>query len=335
MITGSRGSGKLSSCRIDPMQAFTQVPPPLDFIWSGFLTGTVGTLFAPGATSKSFWAIQAAIAVCGGGDTVGIEPGGFGRVVYLAAEDPACILQHRLHAIGAHLDPVGREAVGERLDLLSVVGAGLDVGDAKQRDELIEYCIGARLIIIDTISRAHQLDENSNGEMARLLNFLEIIACRTGAAMLFLHHISKGASRLGDGGDQYAARGAGALTDNARMGAALSKMTETESLLADRSLGAVTPIGSDGRARYVRMSVPKNNYSPPIADRWYRRDAGGVLVPVDLVDARTELKKAGQAPKARRGLANVAGIGAEEFDRRASAQGGAPDEEGWTYVAPF
>ncbi|MHB1671383.1 MAG: helicase RepA family protein, partial [Acidiferrobacter sp.] len=214
--------------RVDILEAFNNEPVPLDFIWPGFLAGTVGTLFAPGATSKSFWAIQASIAVAGGGDTVGVEPGGFGRVVYLAAEDPQPVLQHRLYAIGARLSPEDRAIAAERVDLLSVVGAGLDAGDKEQRGGLVEFCLGARLVIIDTISRAHRLDENSNGEMARLLMWLEMIARQTGAAILFLHHISKFASRAGDSGDQFAARGAGALTDNARMGSALSKMTSDE-----------------------------------------------------------------------------------------------------------
>ncbi|WP_223925546.1 AAA family ATPase, partial [Aeromonas caviae] len=39
--------------------AFQQEPPQLDFIWPGFLAGTVGALVAPGATGKSFWALQA------------------------------------------------------------------------------------------------------------------------------------------------------------------------------------------------------------------------------------------------------------------------------------
>ena len=39
---------------INIMEAFQQEPPQLDFIWPGFLAGTVGALVAPGATGKSF-----------------------------------------------------------------------------------------------------------------------------------------------------------------------------------------------------------------------------------------------------------------------------------------
>lgn len=312
---------KLNFCdyRVDMLMGLTTDPEPLDFVWPGFLAGTVGTLFAPGATSKSFWALQSALAVATGVDTVGIAPERTGRVVYLAAEDPKNVLHHRLRAIsvGKGLSQTDAEKAQEKIDLLSVVGAGLDIGDTEQRKGLIDYCAGARLVIVDTISRAHRMDENSNGEMAQLLMYLEAIARQTGAAILFLHHISKFASRAGDG-DQFAARGAGALTDNARMGSALSKMTEGEALqMIDRDMGAVVPVGPDARARYVRMSIPKNNYSAPIADRWYRRDVGGVLTPVDL----TDMEKIAEVQKGAKAYAEASGHG--------------ESDEGWTNVAPF
>lgn len=45
---------------LDIMAAFTNEPPELDFIWPGFLAGTVGALVAPGATGKSFFALEGA-----------------------------------------------------------------------------------------------------------------------------------------------------------------------------------------------------------------------------------------------------------------------------------
>ncbi|MCF5935882.1 helicase RepA family protein, partial [Xanthomonas perforans] len=48
---------------IDVLAAFECEPPVLDFIWPGFLAGTVGALVAPGATGKSFWALEAAMSI--------------------------------------------------------------------------------------------------------------------------------------------------------------------------------------------------------------------------------------------------------------------------------
>ena len=45
---------------------------------AGFLAGTVGALVAPGATGKSFWALEAAMpsiaCTVSGGDLVGLAP---------------------------------------------------------------------------------------------------------------------------------------------------------------------------------------------------------------------------------------------------------------------
>jgi cell division protein FtsX len=62
---------------LDIMAAFTQEPPELDFVWPGFVAGTVGALVAPGATGKSFWALEAAMAVASavsGGDVLRLRP---------------------------------------------------------------------------------------------------------------------------------------------------------------------------------------------------------------------------------------------------------------------
>ncbi|MDR2880919.1 MAG: flavodoxin-dependent (E)-4-hydroxy-3-methylbut-2-enyl-diphosphate synthase, partial [Azoarcus sp.] len=60
---------------IDLRSAFKNEPPVLDFIWPGFLAGTVGALVAPGATGKSFWALEAAMSIAcsvAGGDLIGL-----------------------------------------------------------------------------------------------------------------------------------------------------------------------------------------------------------------------------------------------------------------------
>lgn len=102
---------------LDIMAAFTNEPPELDFIWPGFLAGTVGALVAPGATGKSFFALEAAMSIAcsvAGGDLVGLAPAHTGRVVYLAGEDPQPALVRRVHAIGQHLNQSAREAIADR-----------------------------------------------------------------------------------------------------------------------------------------------------------------------------------------------------------------------------
>ncbi|AVQ07017.1 TPA: AAA family ATPase [Xanthomonas vasicola pv. zeae] len=286
---------------IDLRAAFENEPPALDFIWPGFLAGTVGALVAPGATGKSFWALEAAMAIAcsaAGGDLVGLAPACTGRVVYFAGEDPEVALVRRIHAIGQHLNQQARENIAENLTIKPVMGTLMNVLDDAQRAALIKFCSGARLIVLDTLSRIHDRDENSNGDMAKLVATLEHIAARTGASVLYLHHVSKGSAREGQTDQQQAARGASALIDNARWCGFVAKMTEDEAKsLSDRAYDR-QPIGKDRRGFFVRFGVSKQNYDATPHDQWYQRRDGGVLLPVELLDAKQDSGKGRQREQA-------------------------------------
>ena len=74
-----------------------------------------------------------------------------------------------------------REAIAENLMLEPIMGKRLNVMDEAHLRRVIDYSAGARLIVLDTLSRIHSLDENSNGDMARLVATLEHVAASTGA----------------------------------------------------------------------------------------------------------------------------------------------------------
>ncbi len=283
---------------IDIMAAFEQQPPDLDFIWPGFMAGTVGALVSPGATGKSFLMLEAAMAIAcsvAGGDLVGFQPQQHGRVVYFAGEDPESVLVRRVHAIGQHLDPGARKSIAGSLVLEAIMGKGLNIMDSRHFARLLEYCAGARLIVFDTLSRIHQLDENSNGDMSRVVSTLERIAATTGASVLYLHHVSKGSSSAGQADQQHAARGASALIDNVRWSAYVSRMTEDESLKLSARMDQ-QPIGHDRRGFYVRFGENKQNYGVDSPPRWFERVDGGVLLPVTLTSIGSP-KKAAKADK--------------------------------------
>jgi RecA-family ATPase len=282
---------------LDILKAFAHEPPELDFIWPGFLAGTVGALVAPGAAGKSFWALEAAMAIAcsvAGGDVLNLKPQYTGRVVYLAGEDPPPALIRRVHAIGQHIGQSAREAIAENLSLEPIMGKRLDLMNEAHLRRIIDYSAEARLIVLDTLSRIHSRDENSNGDMARLVATLEHIAATTGAAVLYLHHVNKGSAREGQTDQQQAARGASALIDNARWCGFVAKMTEDEAnRLSDRAYDR-QPIGNDRRGFFVRFGVSKQNYDATPLDRWYQRHAGGVLLPVVLQEAKQDNGKGGK-----------------------------------------
>lgn len=272
---------------LDIMAAFQQEPPELDFVWPGFLVGTVGALVAPGATGKSFWALQAAMAVACGlpeGDLLGLRPPHSGRVVYLAAEDPEPVLMRRVHALGQYLPPQARDAIAEKLAIEPIMGKRLNIMDEAHLRRVIDYSADARLIIFDTLSRIHNLDENSNGDMARLIATFEHVAAMTGAAVLYLHHTNKLAALQGQGGVQQAARGASALVDNARWVGFVAKMAEDEAKKLSTGTHSA-PIGEQ-RSYFLRFGVSKHNYVEPMPDQWYERRDGGVLLPIELLPAQ-------------------------------------------------
>jgi regulatory protein RepA len=247
--------------------------------------------------------LQASMSVAGadvdGCDLLGLKPTRSGQVIYLAGEDPVQALHHRLFSIGKHLPADARIAIAQNLTIESIVGRRMNVMDARHMKYLIEYCAGARLIVLDTLSRIHQLDENSNGDMAQLVSMLEYLSVQTGGTILFLHHVSKGSASLGQSDQQQAARGASALIDNARWCGFVSKLTadESEKLSGDR---AGTPIGEQQRGYYVRVGTSKQNYGSPTEDRWYKRAEGGVLLPADMQPAKlgTKPKKGGDRDEA-------------------------------------
>ena len=257
------------------MSAFQAEPPDLDFVIPGFLSGTVGALYSPGGVGKSFLALEMALGVAGV-DLLGLGTHPAGRTLYIALEDPEIILRRRLHAIGSHFSVAQREVVAEHLELLPMLGVPFDLQNGRHADWLRLRAEGVRLVIIDTLSRAHSGDESNNGEMANLLRVLERIGANTGAAILFLHHVNKSSGRERNG-DQFAIRGASALLDNARFGAAITYIEDDDAAAGAR----------------IKYSVSKNNYAVHIPHRVFLRHRGGVLLPAP----QEQDEKTGESPK--------------------------------------
>jgi len=289
--------------KIEPMDVATSImtePPELDFVLPGFLLGTIGMLVAAGSTGKSMLALQTALTVGTGydvweiwGERLGYRPeGGLqrlfrpGRVAYLAVEDPAEVLHHRLHAVaGSWLgdNPYKHEwadYIAQQVQVLPLFGQGFSVAVPGEcgpeaspwyeplKKHLLE--LAPRLVIIDTLNRSlGGLDENSNGDMGALLAILERLAREVGAAVLVLHHTSKAAALGGLGLSQQASRGASALTDNCRWQLNLQTMAPD-----DAQKRGMTDAE---RRQWVCLDFSKINYAAPQPQRWLRRGCNGVL----------------------------------------------------------
>lgn len=281
IITIDSGGGDDEPQRVDTRRAAECEPAPLDQIWDGFITGSVGGLIAPGATGKSLWALEAALGIScsvAGGDILGLKPRKAGQVLYLSSEDPTPILEHRLHHIFKCINPEARESIHNNMEMRQCMGYKMDVMDRSHMQKLLRWSDGKRLVVIDTISRFHSRDENKNSEMSDVLGQLELLVRKTGAAVLFLHHVDKTSARDGVI-TQQSARGASALVDNARWSGFVAKMSEKE-CASMMHLGKL--ISKDRRYQYLKMGDCKLNYGPLAGERWFEFRAGGVLHPVEL-----------------------------------------------------
>ena len=262
-------------------------PPPLDFVLPGILGGTLSVLVSPGGAGKSMLALGLGACVAAGRNMWGLlssdpEPG---TVLVVSAEDPRPILAHRLHSLvrvpGHALTSLRTDAgFKSRFRVKAVQGTGFAFGSWSGSDFQSSAAFDTlrreveearpRLVILDTLNRCLAgIPENDNAAIGRVVSELEALVAPVGAACLVLHHVGKASAREGSGDEQQAARGAGAITDNARWQGNLVGMTRDDA----KARG----LSDDERRRWVRWAVSKSNYAPAPDDRWLWRDQGGVL----------------------------------------------------------
>lgn len=267
-------------------------PEPLDFVLPGLLRKSVGVLVAAGSTGKSFFAIQACMSVATGRDLFGlfdVDEIAQGDVAYVALEDPIEVFHKRIHGIGQHLrDETSESDFGDilkgmdRIYLHSLYGRGYrpmdsdDLTASAHFHQTIEAVKsqGARLVVVDTYSRflaGHS--ESDNAIASTLVSILEQLCHDANTAVLVIHHTNKASQFSGEQGNQGAARGASALTDNARY-----QMNMWTMPAADAEKYGVPP---DERKAYVFAEATKANHMPPTGAKLLQRQRGGVLVGID------------------------------------------------------
>lgn len=259
--------------QIDLNLAFSQKPPALDFVFGGLLAGTVGNITAPGSTGKSLLALELAMTIACpeiDDELLQVDTLTRGDVTVINAEDPPEILRSRLFAIKNCLHDDFVDEIRSRLNIYSLLGKQPDITKADLQNRIIEKCSGNRLIIFDTFTRFHTANENDNGQMSQVVGCYERIAKETGAAVLFLHHASKGAALNGQHAEQQASRGASAITDNCRWQGYLQGMSSEDAV----GHGVQEP----DRKQFVRFGANKENYGRATPEKWLMRGDGGVLL---------------------------------------------------------
>lgn len=267
-----------SQSKLSIKASLTSRTSPSEFILPGFKLGTVGALISPGGVGKSFWvmALSAAMSNPRYASQFGLDVKQ-GGVVILSAEEDNDVLSERLRSQRDAFDPeCTAKDIWSQTSLHSLFGIALDIFTKSCFDSIVSLSkeSQAKLIVLDTLSRFHSLDENSSRDMALVIARLEELALETGASVMFLHHSSKAAGRAMQTDTPQAARGSSVLVDNARW---VSFMEPMSAVQAKRY-----KLNDQDRAQYVRWNISKQNYGLAREDQWYVRVSGGALLAVEL-----------------------------------------------------
>lgn len=138
---------------------------------------------------KTWLLIDLAIAVASGEPWLGIFPVTQGPVMYVDEESAPQLMRFRLRKIfngKSHLNPA-------KLPVSFRIGAGLNLSDPESRGKFVRELRAnpPSLVIIDSLVRAHGVEENSAAEMKLMFAEVKKIADEFGVTFVFADHVHK------------------------------------------------------------------------------------------------------------------------------------------------
>ena len=213
-----------------------------------------------------------AVSVATGRNLSSPKPIKKGAVWLYNTEDPQEELERRVIAIRKHYNIPAEElkelyvTSGRDMQLMLAKNGkdGLIVNTA-QIDSIIETIKAQKivLLIIDPFVRCHEVSENDNTQIDKVMNELSRIAHETGCAIGIVHHTNKAAMNpKADSGDVNASRGASAITSAARIAFNIRNMSEKEA----KDYG----VEEEKHTYYMKREMTKGNVSPPGAEiEWF------------------------------------------------------------------
>ena len=247
--------------------------PPRPWIYGRWLLRhTVTALLAPGGVGKSALVVSTALALASGAPVLGKPIHGSPKAVwYWNLEDDLDELSRQFHA-AAQLHNIDPARCGDRIFVDSALdGAELCTATDESGDfriimpimESIADQVKARridVLIIDPFVSSHQVDENHNSKIDRVVKQWARVAKDANCSVVLVHHTRKLA------GQEVTAehsRGASAMVNAARSTLVLNRMGQEEA----------EQFGISDRAeqrRYFSVRDDKANRAPPEAQEWYR-----------------------------------------------------------------
>ncbi|MFD1959131.1 AAA family ATPase [Novosphingobium panipatense] len=263
--------------RMIPMSAFLERPSPLDLWFSGPCSKGAGDRARRSARDRQKHVDRRDQHLRRlGADFAGFEVPEPVRVWHMNTEDSSEETQRRFTAFAQH-NRIGRSELhnlaapehGRRLRLINKLSGTPQPSDQgiALRKAIVRNRLG--LLVLDPLVFLHDLDENSNAEMAAFFEFLQETARDTSCAILLVHH-----ARKDKGGQSMdVLRGASAIAASAR--------------------SVYTLCEEDGRNEATLTCVKSNNHSRASQSVSFERqsvtldngDQVGVLVPCNTAVA--------------------------------------------------
>lgn len=263
---------------LDLEDCFLNPAPALDMVLPGLLNGTVGSIVAPGATGKSWLALELALNLAAGVDMLGFGVQKQGRTLILTAEDPASVIHQRFNALGEKLTGEEVKNAIKNIFVTPTLGMrGNDFLNGNMSERLIKLAgeLGnMRLIIIDTLSQFFSGEINDRKDAAKCMREFEYVAQKLNCALIFTNHVSKSSAQLGEVGSQQSSKGSGVWVDEARWVAFLQTCTSDEAK-------KILFVEEEMRKNFVRFGLSKANYIATQPDIWLKRGVGGLLEPAN------------------------------------------------------
>ncbi|MGR5269773.1 AAA family ATPase [Vibrio astriarenae] len=265
--------------RVGIMDAISSPAPELEFVYGGMLKAVCGLLVAPGGVGKSTFAMQLLCDLAIGSDALRMGVKEKRKGMYITVEDPAVILQHRIHSIvGERYSSSEIEMINDAVSVHSLQGEMIEMINSKtmqRNDPLVANLIiaiedaDADIVFIDTFRRINNgLDENDSAAMTALTGVFDLIAAETGCAIQFIHHCNKTGREL-DVMNINSVAGSGALTDNTRYVLSMAKLSESDAMFYG--------ISDDEAGNYIVIGDAKVNFAAQVGKRFYRRESSGAL----------------------------------------------------------
>lgn len=266
---------------VEPVRG--HVPRPLDqyeprrwLLGNILIRQYVTVLAGSGGGGKTSLAIGWALSLASGKPVMG-ERVGKPRRVLIWSEDPPEELAKRVDA-AMQVHGLTRADIEDRLIVVSIDELKITIARFSQElreviavdlPALKQIIVSNRLdvVMLDPIAELHELEENDNVQMAKLMGMVRSVARETKAAILLLHHASKASVEAGKKSSATATRGAGSIVNSARVSMVLNEMTAKDA----EDLG----ISEDERPLYGELTRPKANMGP--------RSFGGDYLKVELV----------------------------------------------------